>query len=292
MALPRALIDKPFASHLLLLLAIFCFHAPGLATEDYYRWQDREGNTHYGDQPPADTIAQQPLQLSLPSPLYTVRKVIDGDTIVVANSGKVRLLGINTPEIEHRDRAGEPLGEEARLRLQQILNGQRVRLQFDEVQRDRFKRLLAYVYLEDGTPVNEILLREGMARALFLQPNMAQLEHYYQIEGVARDERRGIWSLPQYQIKPTSKAKECIKQFCRLRGRVLKVEQTPHYIDLFLSGNLHVAIATRLLPQFESKGIHPGVLKGKSVVVRGWLGRRQGRPYLRLQHPLQIEPLL
>ena len=69
--------------------------------------------------------------------LYAVEKVLDGDTIIVKGSGKVRLLGINTPEIAHRKRAAEPLGDRAQQRLRQLRRGKKVYLEFDQQRRDR-----------------------------------------------------------------------------------------------------------------------------------------------------------
>ena len=215
----------------LLLTLLLALHCPGSNAESYYRWQDAQGNIHFGDTHPENAITPQLTELALQQPLYTVDKVIDGDTIVVRHGGKVRLLGINTPEIAHRDRAAEPLGNKAYQRLKQLLTGKKVYLEFDQQRRDRFKRLLAHVTLEDGTNLNELLLREGLARALFLQPNMQHLQHYYRVEAKAQEEKRGIWALPEFQIRPANKAGECIKHFCRLRGTVRKVDKVREIVN-------------------------------------------------------------
>lgn len=193
------------ALSLLLLLG-----TPLCKADSYYRWQDAQGNHHYGDTPADNAVNTQALQLTLQSPLYVVEKVIDGDTIRVKNGGKVRLLGINAPELAHRERHGQPLGVEAHQRLSELLSGKRIYLQFEQRRRDRFGRLLAHVTREDGTQINETLLREGFARALFLQPNMQNLQRYYGIEAEAQRENRGLWSLPEYRIRPATEAQECI----------------------------------------------------------------------------------
>lgn len=268
---------------LLLLGAINC------AAETVYQWRDAAGNSHFSDTAPATQQPVSELTITLPAPLYVVEKVIDGDTIVLGNAGKVRLLGINTPEVAHRDRQGEAYGDEARARLKQLLEGKRVTLTFDQQRRDRFDRLLAYVMREDGTPVNELLLREGLARALFLQPNMQQLEHYFAIEAEAQQTGQGIWSLKEYQVRPASQADSCIKRFCRLRGRVKSVENSRHYTYLLLSGGLKMALHHDQHAMFQAAGIETDRLEGQQVTVRGWIGQRDHSPYLRLQHPKQIK---
>lgn len=276
-----------FRNHSLLPLFILLL-SPGLAASEFYRWQDAQGQHHYADTPPENGHNTRTVELSLQSPLYVVEKVIDGDTISVRDAGRVRLLGINTPEVAHRERRAQPLGDEARQRLTELLAGKRVTLQFDQQRRDRFKRLLAHVTREDGTRINELLLQEGLARALFLQPNMLHLQRYYHIEAEAQQARRGIWSLPEYRLRPATHAQECMKRFCRLHGKVKKIVKKRHYTYLTLPGSLQLAVHHDLLPQFRQAGLAPVQLKGRSISVRGWLGERKGSPYLKLHHPLQI----
>jgi micrococcal nuclease len=217
--------------------------------------------------------------------------VIDGDTIVVRHGGKVRLLGINAPEIAHRTSTADPLGDKAHQQLQQLLEGQRVYLEFDQRRRDPYNRLLAHVTLEDGTGVNALLLREGLARALFLQPNMRHLQHYYQVEAEAQAARRGIWSRPEFQIRSSDKARACLKRFCRLRGKVLTVERKRFYTTLQLSGKVQVTIRNEYLPQFLAAGVDINKMEGRTVIVRGWMGERDRQLTLQLQHPLQIHSI-
>lgn len=270
-------------------LALLLLLATSAGANDYYRWQDEGGHTHYGDTPPPQASALQRIAPPLQSPLYQVEAVIDGDTIMLQHLGKIRLLGLNTPEVAHRDQAAQPFGDRARARLQQLLNGKKVYLEFDQQRRDRFQRLLAHVILEDGTSINELLLREGLARALFLQPNLRHLQRYYQIEAEGQAAKRGIWSLPEYQPRPAARAADCVKRFCQLYGRVLAVESKTRYIYLHLPGQLQVAIDQHHLSQFHATALDIEQLKGENISVRGWIGSRGGKPYLKLEHPLQIK---
>ena len=108
--------------------------------------------------------------LSLPSlgEPQTVDRVVDGDTIVVRGIGRVRLIGVDTPEVQHPRRgSSEPGGQAARTFLKSWLEGRRVRLEFGPVRTDKYGRTLAYVYL-DGTSVTDELIRLGHGRAMHI----------------------------------------------------------------------------------------------------------------------------
>ena len=92
--------------------------------------------------------------------------VSDGDTIVLTGDERVRYLGINAPEIAQDGKPGEFYGEEAKIFNKKLVLGCWVRLELGEKRRDRYGRLLAYVFLEDGTFVNGELVREGLAHLL------------------------------------------------------------------------------------------------------------------------------
>lgn len=128
----------------------------------------------------------------------TVKRVVDGDTIDVQLASeleKVRLIGIDTPETHGRGGLRECFGTEATNRLRALLPaGTRVRLVRDVEARDRYGRLLAYVYrAPDGLFVNLALAREGYAASLTYPPNVAHAEALGAAVRDARAERRGLW---------------------------------------------------------------------------------------------------
>jgi micrococcal nuclease len=124
--------------------------------------------------------------------------VIDGDTLDVRIGGHtetVRLLGVDTPETKHPTRPVECFGPEASARLDELLpRGADIRLERDVEARDRFGRLLAYVYrLDDGLFVNEALLVDGFAEVLVIEPNGALASPLRAAQAEARSARRGLW---------------------------------------------------------------------------------------------------
>jgi micrococcal nuclease len=125
-----------------------------------------------------------------------VTKVTDGDTLHVEYSGhdeRVRLIGVDTPEVSWYGGRGECFGEEAGQYSRARLDGRSVRLQFDVDQRDRFGRLLAYVFVGDEL-FNLTLVRLGYATADPVAPDTARAADFAAAERHARAAGSGLWS--------------------------------------------------------------------------------------------------
>ena len=126
-----------------------------------------------------------------------VVSVVDGDTIQVCCIGwkreKVRYIGINTPETKHPTKEVEHFGEEASEANRKLVEDKTVVLEFDVERRDRYERLLAYVYLKDGTFVNAWLVEHGFAQVMTVPPNVKHQELFLKLQREARDNGRGLW---------------------------------------------------------------------------------------------------
>jgi micrococcal nuclease len=131
-----------------------------------------------------------------------VRRVIDGDTLELADGRLVRYIGIDTPEVRRLDGDEwvldpEPFSREAAEANRKLVEGRGVRLEFDVERHDRFGRLLAYVYVTDGGDermVNAELLREGVARLLTIPPNVKYAERFQAAIVEAQQRQRGLWA--------------------------------------------------------------------------------------------------
>jgi micrococcal nuclease len=128
-----------------------------------------------------------------------VKRVVDGDTIVVHLGGRderVRLIGIDTPETVDPRKPVQCFGKEASTHTHDLLPpGTVVRLERDVEGRDRYDRLLAYVYrVSDGLFVNLALARDGYAQMLTIPPNVAYVEQFRGAVADARQAGRGLWS--------------------------------------------------------------------------------------------------
>jgi micrococcal nuclease len=128
--------------------------------------------------------------------LYRVDRVVDGDTLLLENRARIRLIGIDTPETVKPDHPVEPFGPEATefARKRIASAGGHVRLVFDGKRKDRYDRFLAHVYIGEEL-LNESLVRAGLARArLEFDYSESYKERYRRAEAAARAAGRGIWS--------------------------------------------------------------------------------------------------
>jgi micrococcal nuclease len=126
-----------------------------------------------------------------------VQRVTDGDTFVATVKGRrerIRVIGVDTPESVAPNRPDEPFGEEASDFAKRYLDGETVRLAGDAEPRDRYGRMLAYVWLADGTFWNALLVAEGYAQQLTIPPNVTYATLFRRLVGEARREDRGLWA--------------------------------------------------------------------------------------------------
>ncbi|MFH1140382.1 MAG: thermonuclease family protein [Chloroflexota bacterium] len=124
-----------------------------------------------------------------PANTVLVRRVVDGDTIVLASGERVRYIGVDTPEVTGTPQFFGPEASEANRRL---VEGRQVRLGRDVSDRDGFDRLLRYVYV-DGVMVNAELVREGFATSLVYPPDTRYAQCFSALEEEARESGRGMW---------------------------------------------------------------------------------------------------
>jgi micrococcal nuclease len=129
-----------------------------------------------------------------PGATALVRRAVDGDTLLLADHTRIRLLGVDTPETVRPDAPVEPWGPEAHEFTRAHVEGRTVRLEFDKERRDKYDRVLAYVYLGDWF-LNEELIRVGMGRAITNHPySEAMKRRFRAAEREAQEKRLGIWS--------------------------------------------------------------------------------------------------
>jgi len=129
--------------------------------------------------------------------VYPVARVVDGDTLLLANQARIRLIGVNTPETVKRNHPVEPFGPEAsEFTKRFIAQGDwAVRLEFDRERVDKYGRFLAYVWV-DNRFLNEELARAGLARVeTQYHYSAAMKKRFLAAQAEAKAAQRGIWSL-------------------------------------------------------------------------------------------------
>ncbi|CAI6288289.1 endonuclease YokF [Bacillus subtilis] len=134
----------------------------------------------------------------------TLDRAVDGDTIKVTYNGNVdtvRYLLVDTPETKKPNSCVQPYGEDASKRNKELVNSGKLQLEFDKGdRRDKYGRLLAYVYV-DGKSVQETLLKEGLARVAYVyEPNTKYIDQFKKNEQEAKSEKLSIWSKNGYVI--------------------------------------------------------------------------------------------
>lgn len=126
-----------------------------------------------------------------------VIRVIDGDTLVVADGRTVRLLGIDTPETHNPSLRGpQPFGEAATLRLTALVQDRTVTLERDSTDTDHYGRSLRHVWV-GRTLIAELLAREGLGHALAIPPDTRHAERIRTAQVAAKTAGRGVWGLPR-----------------------------------------------------------------------------------------------
>lgn len=134
-------------------------------------------------------------------PLRVVR-AIDGDTLLLEGGFRVRLLGVNTPETKHPDQSAEPYGPEAYEYTRSLVDQRLVTLEYDRERLDNYRRVLAYVSLDDGSLLNQRLIETGLSPAVVGFPIRSDRRRLFEdTERVAQSGVLGIWKLPEWQVR-------------------------------------------------------------------------------------------
>lgn len=194
-------------------------------------WLDRNGISLPGSGPP--TSRQQTLATDMDryhGQTFLVVKVVDGDTLHLGapdlggDSTKVRLLGIDAPEMGTNRSARMHFAEEATAFARRLALGKEVRVYLDERagSRDRYQRLLAYIELPDGRFLNEELLSEGYVYA-DQRFRHSYYQKYLQLEAAARSGKRGLWKNVTPEQMPPWLQKRLNKQSSIVPGQSLQV---------------------------------------------------------------------
>lgn len=128
---------------------------------------------------------------------YLITEVVDGDTYKIKYNGKeekVRLIGVDTPESVHPDKTkNTEYGKIASNYVKELIENKYISLEFDVSQRDKYGRLLAYIYLENGEMLNEKLIKEGYAQVATYAPNVKYVDTFKNLQEEARKNKVGFW---------------------------------------------------------------------------------------------------
>jgi hypothetical protein len=207
----------------------------------------------------------------------------------LADGRRVRLPGINAPETAKDAGPDEPFAQAAMAALERILPpGTRLGLRLETDAHDRYGRLLAHLFLADGTNVQAQLLRAGLVIAIVVPPNGWSSACYGSAENAARRAQLGLWAEPRFAPTEAARLPEGASGFHLVRGRVARVGESRGNLWLNLAPRVTVRIPKPDLQWFE---LDPRALEGRRVEARGWLARRNGELRMTIRHPFSLHLL-
>jgi endonuclease YncB( thermonuclease family) len=218
----------------------------------------------------------------------TVRYTYDGDTLQLRDGRKVRLIGINTPELERKNKVAEPFAIAAKNTLKTLFkNHKTIALRYGEEKKDHYGRLLAHGFLTDGQNIQTILLNQGLARAINIPPNTMFSACYLEQEHKARCKKIGLWK--QAKILQAKNLKKQHTGFHLVQGKVTNISSNNKGIWLNIEHKLTIGIRPDNQALFDIKSIND--MLNQRVTVRGWINKsKKSTPfYMRVRHPLSIQ---
>ncbi len=254
---------------------------------DVFYWEDGQGKKHFSDRKYKRDNATQ-LSITPTERYYQVKRIYDGDTLLLDNGTKVRFLGINTPEIAKRDKIAEAGGEEAKQWLIEKLKGSKIKLHYDLERKDKYGRVLAHVFTKNNEHINLQLVANGLATVNIYPPNLKYVDQLITAQQQAESQKLGLWAMSDYAVKDVNDFDpRKHRGWQRIKGTVTRIKPARKYTYLYLS------------PQFSLKIIKDsgrlfGDLNdylGKKVEVRGWVRKNKQQYHLLIRHPSAIKIL-
>jgi micrococcal nuclease len=273
--------QSPGSNFQILFVWLFCFSS--IVDAEIYQWKDATGSAHFSDRyrPDAKTLTIKPGYR-----FYIVKKVFDGDTLELEDGRKIRLLGINTPEVQHREKLADAGGEEARIWLQNKLQHKKVRLEFDFEKTDKYGRTLAHLFNENKEHINLSLVRKGLASISIYPPNLLYVNELLAAENKAEQELSGIWQRPEYAVVPVAGiAERRHTGWSRVTGKVDTIRNTPKSVYLVFSSQFEARIERKWLSLFPDVNCY----LGKTIELRGWINKHKDQYSIFIRHPSAIK---
>lgn len=220
-----------------------------------------------------------------------VKWVYDGDTLLLKDGRKIRIIGINTPEVAHHKKKGERYGREATEQLRALLkqSNNRVRLELGKEKLDRYKRHLAHVFLPDGRDISLWMLKNGWATTMIFPPNTHYIEDYQQAEHTAQKKKLNIWRQKNHQIITSSQLKKSYTGYVRLKARIKKIKLRKKSVILQLDKKILIKLGKRYIKYFDT--YDPKKLLHKNIIISGILRKHRGKRTITLRHPAQLDIL-
>ncbi len=217
----------------------------------------------------------------------SVRYVIDGDTLLLKDGRKLRLIGLDTPELGHDGKPGEAYARKARQALQKLLSRSTdIGLIRDTARVDRYGRQLAHVFTTDGQNVQRQLLASGLATPMVIPPSSRFTDCYARAANRAMTDSVGLWSRYRYRLIQLPDDSDYHTGFNRIAGQISSVRERKGWLNIRLNESFSLSIHPDDVATFTSK--LPALQTATRIEAHGWVSRYRGELNMRLHHPAQL----
>jgi len=223
----------------------------------------------------------------------TVKWVYDGDTLQLTDKRKIRIIGIDTPEVKHHRQKAQAYGAKAREALRELLkkNDYQIFLRYGIEKKDKYSRFLAHVFTPDGINISSWLLEKGFARSMNIPPNVLLADCYKVAEESAQSAKLRIWRYKRNSVRLAESLPKSTEGYVRLQGTISKINHYKKSLILELKSNskrhIRLKIAKKNFHYF--KKLDPAKLWNQTIEVSGVLRNKRGKRTLYLNHPSQIK---
>ncbi len=212
-----------------------------------------------------------------------VARVHDGDSLRLRDGRKLRLIGVNTPELARDGRPSEALARAARRRLLQSVesSGSELWLVYGAQRQDRYGRQLVHLYDGRGNSLAAGLLRSGLGFHVAIAPNISRAECYGVLEARARTQGLGVWGHSDWRAVPVVETVSLKAGYQRLRGRLRSVSRPRPGADVWLAfeGEVVARISADSVEYFDLDELRSW--RGRQLELQGWLVDRSNSAAVR-----------
>ncbi len=199
-----------------------------------------------------------------------VVSVHDGDSVRLADGRRVRLIGINAPELARDGRPAEPLASAARDALRERVAQKSALLVYDRERKDHYGRTLGYLFTADGLSLEAALLRQGLAFHIAIPPNLALAPCLSKAEKAARADSRGVWEASGWSARSARFLTLKHTGFQRIRGRVTDISRGGGSVWVELDGPVVLRFSDDAWSALGALAV------GQWLEARGWVTSRAG----------------
>ena len=236
------------------------------------------------------THANENCKTTIFNEIVSVKSIIDGDTILLKDGRFIRLVGINSPELNSKSPPAEPYAQEAKDALSALLQDvKQIGLMYGRDKHDHYQRLLAHAFLLDGTNIQAELLKQGTAQHILIPPNNAMYECYRQAEQHAQTNNSGLWTHPYFRIMDADELTLRHIGFFRVIGRIKEIKKRNDNYWLVINERFSFRIDGESLKYFKKS--RPETLRTHAIQASGWIFPYKSGLNMRIQHPLNMKIL-